>query len=158
MAAGTRAKGAAKMQAAHGHGGHCCHAAVWLKVRLLMVQTHSFRGCARSVLPTKAVKDKMSAVAESSPQHSNLHSEDSDRSVRGHWATHWCTIDAAKPCKAQMPEHGGWPMAQEAPRFHSRVAAVFGRPKVARILQCQPLLSRSTKYKVTAQQRSTSLA
>jgi hypothetical protein len=74
QARARRLQGASSM----GTGGHCCHAAVcrqrsdcsWF--RPSSIPRHV---CAEVWRTTKAVKDKMSAVVRSSPQHSSLHPE-----------------------------------------------------------------------------------
>jgi hypothetical protein len=109
----------------------CCHAAVCRQSRAAHGSRPSSRSCmARSVRHDEAVKDKMSAVVENSPQHSSLHPRDCSSDVlyrdTGYYSV---LIDAAKlDCRCQ--EHGGWPMAQGHCDSHSGVAVVSARPKV----------------------------
>jgi hypothetical protein len=86
------------------------------KVRLLMVQTFIYSAVmygAEVWDTTKAVKDKMSAVVKKA-----LRSILSPRLLFDvlygdtGLLPPGVLIDAAKLCWAQMPEHGGWPMAQ----------------------------------------------
>jgi hypothetical protein len=119
MAGIAQKKALAKMQAM-GTGGHCCHAAQSADKGRLLVQTSSIPGHVwREVWDTtKAVKDKMSAVKESSPQHSKARIPETALLTfcTGTPTSTRCFIDAAKLCwHRQNMEAGRWP--KEALRF-----------------------------------------
>jgi hypothetical protein len=118
------------------------------KGRLLMVQTSSTRGHVwRGSVTPKAVKDKMSAVVKKAPAFPPA----SETALLT-----FCTgtlgyfhpvyfIDCQTVLAAQMPEHGGWPMAHEA-RFSfegSRVSAGLRWARTGAVMS-NPLLSRSS--------------
>jgi hypothetical protein len=117
--AGTRAKALAKMQAAYGYWRPLSCSSLPTKVRLLMVQTFIYSAVmygAEVWDTTKAVKDKMSAVVKKALRSIlALHPRDCSSDVLygdTGLLPPGVLIDAAKLCWAQMPEHGGWPMAQ----------------------------------------------
>jgi hypothetical protein len=94
---------------------------------------HLFRSCmARKCGTTKAVKDKMSAVVESSPQHSSPPETALLTFCTGTLGYfHRVLIDAAKLCwqhRCQNMEAGRWP--KEALRFSFEGSRGVGRPKV----------------------------
>jgi hypothetical protein len=79
---------------------------------------------------TKAVKDKMSAVKKSSPQHSSLHPETALLTFCGTLGYFHPVYSLMLPncVAAQMPEHGGWPMAQGGAAILIRGSRGVGRP------------------------------
>jgi hypothetical protein len=84
---------------------------------------------------TKAVKDKMSAVVKKARSILALHPRDCSSDVLygdTGLLPPGVLIDAAKLCWQQMPEHGGWPMAQGGAAIHSRVAVVSAGLRWAR--------------------------
>jgi Tfp pilus assembly protein PilV len=144
--AGTRApcKDAQPM----GTGGHCCHAAVcrqrsdcsWF--RPSSTRGHVWRG---SVDTTKAVKDKMSAVALRSILA--LHPRDCSSDVLygdTGLLPPGVLIDAAKLCwqQCQNMEAGRWP--RRRCDSHSRVAVVSRQWARTGAVMSNPLLSRSS--------------
>jgi hypothetical protein len=135
-----------------GTGGHCCHAALPTKVRLLMVQTFIYpRSCmARKWDTTKAVKDKMSAVVKKALRSIlALHPRDCSSDVLygdTGLLPPGVLIDA-KLCwqhRCQNMEAGRWP--KEALRFSFEGSRGVGRPKVGTDWcgNVNPLLSRSS--------------
>jgi hypothetical protein len=96
---------------------------------------HLFRGHVwRGVWDTtKAVKDKMSAVVKKARSILALHPRDCSSDVLygdTGLLPPGVLIDAAKLCWQQMPEHGGWPMAQGGAAISFEGSRGVGRPKV----------------------------
>jgi hypothetical protein len=112
--AGTRAKALAKMQAAYGYWRPLLScSSLPTKVRLLMVQTFIYpRSCMARKCDTTKVKDKMSAVVKALRSILALHPETASDVLYGDTGLLPPGVLIDAKLAAQMPEHGGWPMAQ----------------------------------------------